>query len=261
MSKEFRIAIIGHGFIGQALFRAFATVPVEVVRVYDRSRANLAGLPPGVAMDDAARFLRDLGQVDLVVESAGAEVSRLMGADILKQTSYMPCSVVALVDELLRARLLSIAKEAGTRLYVPHGAVVGMDNLLEARTLWTSVDITFRKPPDSIQSGVDLEGDEALLFEGSVREIATRYPRSVNAMVACAMATAGLDVTTARMVADRRLGNVLRGEFVLTGSNGSRLTIVKEEPGVGVSGVGMVNSIRSSVLRALGVRDEGLVFV
>jgi hypothetical protein len=63
------------------------------------------------------------------------------------------------------------------------------------------------------------------------------------------------------MYADSRFGNVLRGEFEFTGRDGSRLTIIKEEPGVGVSGVGMINSIKGSVLRALGVLGNDAVFV
>ncbi len=120
--------------------------------------------------------------------------------------------------------------------------------------------ITFRKPPASIDVSASAgRGDSAV--RGIAREIAGKFPRSVNAMVACALATVGLDATTTRMVADRRCGNVLRGEFEFTGANGSRLTIIKEEPGVGVSGVGMMHSIRGSVLRALGITADNPIFV
>ena len=173
----------------------------------------------------------------------------------------MPCSVSALADDDLRGRLLATARESGTRLFVPHGAVVGLDNLLEARAMWSSATITFRKPPASIDvAGKNLQG-EVVLFEGSAYEIARKFPRSVNAMVACALATVGLGATVTRMIADSRLQGVLRGEFEFTGKDGSRLTIVKEEPARGVSSTGMVNSIRGSLLRALGVTPENPVFV
>jgi aspartate dehydrogenase len=260
MAQTFRIGIVGHGFIGRSLNTSLSECGIDVARVFDRAADNLQGLPSSLATTDAEAFVAGLDGLDLVVEVAHADVSRQIGVQILSKTSYMPCSVVALADEELRARLLATAKKAGTKLFLPHGAVVGMDNLLENKE-WRSATITFRKPPASIGPGADTQADETVLFEGSAREIATKFPRSVNAMVACALATVGLDATVTRMVADRRCGNTLRGEFQLTGANGSKLTIIKEEAGVGVSGVGMVNSIKGSVLRALGMTTDSPIFV
>ena len=261
MTQKYRIGLIGHGFIGSSLYDALRGSAIEVVRVYSRTATHLAGLASAIATTDPEDFVASLDGLDLVVEVAHAEVSARLGARILEKASYMPCSVVALADDHLRERLIRTAKNAGKRLFLPHGAVVGMDNLLEARGLWSSARITFRKPPASIQPGLDVAAGETVLFDGTVRDIATQFPRNVNAMVACALATVGLDRATARMIADSRIGNVLRGEFEFTGANGSRLTIIKEEPAVGVSGVGMTHSIHSSVLRALGLIDGEPTFV
>ena len=260
MARRFRIGIIGCGYIGRALYDSFTGTDVEVVRVFDQSADNIKNIPAAIATTDADAFVASVTGLDLVVELAHPSVSVQLGERILSKTSYMPCSVVALADEALRDRLLATARRAGTKLFVPHGAVVGMDNLLENRS-WKSAAITFRKPPASIDASATAQADEQVLFEGSAREIAGKFPRSVNAMIACALATVGLDGTTTRMVADSRFGNVLRGEFEFTGANGSRLIIVKEEPGVGVSGIGMMNSIRGSVLRALGVTTDSPIFV
>lgn len=260
MAQRYRIGIIGAGYIGRALYDSFTGSDIEVARVYDQSADNIANMPAAIATTDADAFIGSVAGLDLVVELAHPSVSVQLGERIISKANYMPCSVVALADEALRDRLLAAARRAGTKLYIPHGAVVGMDNLLENRN-WQKATITFRKPPASIDASATAQADETVLFEGSAREIAGKFPRSVNAMIACALATVGLDATTTRMVADRRFGNVLRGEFEFTGANGSRLTIIKEEPGVGVSGVGMVNSIRGSVLRALGVSTDSPIFV
>jgi aspartate dehydrogenase len=260
MAQRYRIGIIGCGYIGRALYDSFAGSAIEVARVYDHSADNLASLPAALATTDADAFVASLTGIDLVVELAHPSVSVQLGERIIGKANYMPCSVVALADEELRERLLAAARRAGTKLYIPHGAVVGMDNLLENRN-WRGAAITFRKPPASIDATAAVQADETLLFAGSAREIADKFPRSVNAMIACALATVGLDATTTRMVADRRFGDVLRGEFEFTAANGARLTIIKEEPGVGVSGIGMMNSIRGSVLRALGVSSDNPIFV
>jgi aspartate dehydrogenase len=261
MARRLRIGMVGYGYIGRSLYEALAGSQIDVVNVYDEVGSNVADLPASIVCSSADEFVGRATGLDLVVEVAHPVVAAQIGVRILSRTSFMPCSVVALADEDLGRRLLAAAKDAGTRLYIPHGAVIGMDNMIEAREHWTSVSITFRKPPASIDAAAEAQGEETLLFEGSAREIARKFPRSVNAMVACALVTVGLDVTRTRMFADRRFGNVLRGEFELTAKNGARMTIIKEEPGVGVSGVGMVNSIKGSIFRALGVTADGPIFV
>lgn len=261
MREKYRIGMIGHGYIGRSLYQSFAGSEVQIASVYDHRTANIADLPQSIATADADAFIDTLAGLDLVVEVAHPDVTAKIGARVLGKTNYMPCSVVALADEELRQQLLAVARQADTRLYIPHGAVVGMDELIEARSGWKSATITFRKPPALLDAAGHPQADGAVLFEGSAREIAKRFPRSVNAMVACALATVGLDVTTTRMVADSRFGNVLRGEFEFVAENGARLTIIKEEPGVGVSGVGMMHSIKGSVMRVLRVKVDNPIFV
>ena len=71
----------------------------------------------------------------------------------------------------------------------------------------------------------------------------------------------GVDKARAKIVADKRTNIMLRGEFEFRGKDGSRLSIVKEEPAVGVSSPGMITSIIGSVIRASQQSSEGLVFV
>jgi aspartate dehydrogenase len=173
----------------------------------------------------------------------------------------MPCSVSALADDGLKNSLLEAARKANTRIFIPHGAAVGMDNLAEAKEKWKQVTITFRKPAASIDGYDGSSEGETILFDGSIREIAEKFPRSVNSMVACALATIGLDQSRARMIADGRLDNVLKGEFEFVAHDGSKLTITKEEPAVGVSSTGMIHSLVGSVKRALGANSDTLSFV
>jgi aspartate dehydrogenase len=256
-----QIGIVGYGFIGRSLHEALTGSGVEVALVHDHRAENLAAVPHAMAVTDPDAFVDRLADLDLVVEAAHPDVSVRMGARILSKTDYMPCSAAALADDDLREALLAVARSAGTNLYIPHGAIVGIDNLIEARANWQSATITFRKPPASIDAAGQVSEDEVLLFAGSAREIARKFPRSVNAMVACALATVGLDATNTRMIADRRLGEMLRGEFELVGKDGSRLMIIKEEPAKGVSSTGMIVSIKGSVLRALRITTDNPVFV
>jgi aspartate dehydrogenase len=261
MKSRHKLGLIGYGYLGKALHQSLEDTRINVTRVYNRSAERLAGLPDTMGTTSLESFVGGAAELDLVVEVAHPDISRNIGARILHHTDYMPCSVAALADDQLRNQLVAAARAAGTRLLIPHGAVVGIDNLLESQENWTDVTITFRKPPDSLGMEKEPEDDETVLFQGSVREIADKFPRNVNAMVACALATIGPDAAVARIVADRRQGNVLRGEFVFRGKDGSHLSIVKEEPAVGVSSPGMITALKGSVLRALGQSHDALEFV
>ena len=144
----------------------------------------------------------------------------------------------------------------GTRLLLPHGALVGGDSLLEWRQQWAEVTITFRKSPRNIDfavSGIDPAGirEATTVHDGSVRSIAARFPRNVNTMVTCALATVGLDVCRGILVADPAL-EVAVAEIVAVGKDGSRIETRREQPAVGVSGTEMAASLLRSVLLASG---------
>src|SRR5690606_13797218 len=87
---------------------------------------------------------------DLVVECAHPVVSERHGETILRVADYLPLSVNAFADAALEARLTAVAKESGHRIFIPHGALIGLDNLVEVRDTWKDVTITFRKNPANI---------------------------------------------------------------------------------------------------------------
>jgi predicted dinucleotide-utilizing enzyme len=136
---------------------------------------------------------------------------------------------------------------------------MGLDSLHEWRHAWASVTITFRKHPASIdwsESGIDpasIGAGETVVHDGPVRGIAPRFPRNVNTMVTCALATVGLDRCRAVLVADRSL-RVAVAEVRATGRDGSSLAMRKEQPMAGVSGTEMVESQWASIVRTAGLR-------
>ncbi len=187
--------------------------------------------------------------------------SERYGERILGCCDYLPLSVTALADDALRERLLAAAEAAGTTLAVPHGALMGLDSLHEWRAAWASVTITFRKHPRNIDfsaSGFAVESihDDTVLYDGPVRGIARLYPRNVNTMVTCALATVGLDRCRARFIASPTL-TVAVAEVEAIGSDGSRLSMRKDQPAEGVSGTEMIESQLASILRAATVRPPG----
>jgi aspartate dehydrogenase len=95
---------------------------------------------------------------------------------------------------------------------------------------------------------------ETVVHDGTAREIASRFPRNVNTMVTCALATIGLDACRARMVAVPGLP-VAIAEVEAIGHDGAVLTMRKEQPVVGVSGTEMFESAWGSICRSLGAEE------
>jgi predicted dinucleotide-utilizing enzyme len=256
-----RVALIGYGHIGRALCSSLRERPehfaVVAVLVRERSRTVDAPIPAHVFVDRVEQ-LRE-ARPDLVVEAAHPDVTRRWGAEILAFADYLPLSLTALADPGRLDALAAVAESRGRSLLIPHGAVVGGDSLVESREQWDEVEIEFRKHPSSIRraDGTALAPDRpgpVTLFDGSVREIAQLFPLNVNAMVACALMTVGLDRCRARLVADPTT-TLAHLRILARGRDGSVLDVRRDQPVVGVSGTEMARSLLRSVLQVPVIRS------
>jgi predicted dinucleotide-utilizing enzyme len=250
-----RVGLIGFGFIGSQVYERIRLQPelgLEVAYVHNRNSARLKDVAPEHVLGDLAQGASRTP--DLVVEMAHPDYTRRFGEQILAQADYLPLSVTALADDALRERLLSQAKRSGTRLLIPHGALIGTENLVEWRHMWEEVEITFTKNPANIdfsESGYDPATiqDETVVYDGPVRGIARLFPRNVNTMVTCALATTGLDRCRAKLIAVPGL-NVAIADIRAVGRDRAVLSMRKEQPMVGVSGTELFESQFRSILRA-----------
>jgi aspartate dehydrogenase len=252
-----RVGLVGFGFIGAGLYREIsggACPGLEIAFVWNRSAQKLHGVSTGHVLEDLSRFAPTAP--DLIVEAAHPDITRSHGEAFLSHCDYMPLSVTALADDGLREQLLTVAKNRGHRLIIPQGALVGTDALLGWAHIWRDVTITFRKHPANIDlSMVNRRAEdirtETVIFDGPVRDIALLFPRNVNTMVTCALATVGIDRCRGRMIADPALDHAV-AEVEAWGRDGSYLTTLKRQPMVGVSGTEMFASALRSVRKATG---------
>jgi len=266
LPKKTRVGVAGYGFIGRHLCQTILERPdwgLELAFVWNRDPARLADLAPGLALDDLATAAQR--SPDLIVECAHPDVTRHHGEALVRAADYLPLSVNAFADAGIEARLTALAESCGHRIFIPHGALIGLDNLVEVRDMWEDVTITFRKNPANIdfeESGLDPASirEATVIYDGPVRGIAQRFPRNVNTMTTCALATVGLDRCRAVLVADPAL-EVAIAEVRAVGKDGSVHESRKIQPVVGVSGTEMAASQLASVLRAAGVHRPGLNYV
>lgn len=252
--EPIRVGVIGLGFVGAELARRLARGDVQGLELgFAWRRSGRAG----TALDGVPHD-RITGRLDeaaasapgLIVEAAHPDVTRLHGERLVALADYLPLSVTALADDTLRERLRRVAERHGTRVLLPHGALVGAASLAEWRDHWRSVTFRMEKPPASLPDEPAADR-RTVVHDGSVRSIAARFPRNVNAMVAGALATIGLDRARGVMVADPALRE-LRLIVEARGRDGSRMRITRRQPAVGVSGTEMAEAAWASVVAAAG---------
>ena len=260
-----RLGVIGYGYIGRALVDRIqnSRTRFEVAFVYNRSAEAMAELDASLRLNDLANAAAS--EPDLIVECAHPRITAQFGVSFLRFAHYMPLSVTALADDELRERLETAATDNGTKLFLPAGALVGGEALLMRERQWDRVRITFRKHPDNIDfadSGYAAEqiDAETVIYEGTVRGIANLYPRNVNTMVTCALASIGLDRCEARLVCDPGLDCAV-AEVEAWGTDGSMVRTEKRQPAVGVSGTEMLSSAWYSIQRAAGNRTDAIELV
>lgn len=151
------------------------------------------------------------GAPQLVIECAGqGAVGEHCPAILRAGCDVMVISVGALADDSVREALETAAVEGGAKIYVPAGALAGLDAISAAKTDGLdSVTLRTRKPPMSWSGapgveGVDLAAIEApqVIFSGSSRQAALAFPKNANVAAAVALAGLGMDDTQVELIAD-----------------------------------------------------------
>jgi aspartate dehydrogenase len=207
-----RVGIVGLGTIGRALCTAIDRGEVDValvavtVRHEARARPFLQGLrcPPALLPLEAL-----VERCDLVIEAATQEALETIAPCTLQHGKHlMILSAGALLEH---GEWIDLARQTGSRIYVPSGAIVGLDGVKGAAVGQISaVTMTTRKPPRGLAGapyvvahGIDLDAltQDTLIFEGSAREACRGFPANVNIAAALSLAGIGPDRTRVRIIA------------------------------------------------------------
>lgn len=212
-----KIGIIGCGFIGTTIAGALDLKDeVEEIHLIDLDFENTADLSSklskGIAhpIDDMDGFT---DASELVVEAASQEaVSSLLPDIVAKDKDIMILSVGALVDDQLWSGLKKTARVNGSRIYIPSGAIAGVDGIYSGSMADIDcITLTVRKPPRGLSlpsSMAHLAGElknlsEPLtLFEGNAREAVKMFPKNVNVAATIAISGIGFDRTEVKIIAD-----------------------------------------------------------
>ena len=191
------------------------TVPAELLVVMDKVAGAAESL---AAMLDAkpkiANSLEELIKSDaqLVVEAASQEAVREYAESILTSgKDLVVMSVGAFLDRELRRRVTDAARRTHTRIYLPSGAIGGIDAISALRLVGIDrVVLTVRKNPEGLSvylndHGIDPRSitQPRTLYEGDVETAVKLFPANVN--VAATLALASNSDVKVKVVADPSL--------------------------------------------------------
>lgn len=191
-----KMAFLGCGKIGGALLQhVVSREDAQPVFIQDPF-FSAAGAPCPVIRQADFQLYRE---AELIVECATADVLKADITEILTYCDLLMFSVTAFCDESFEQQALELCARHGRHIYLPHGAILGLDGLYDARPLLREVRITTTKSPKSL--GLP-DGERAVVYEGPTREACRKFPRNVNVHATVALAGIGFDRTFSSIIAD-----------------------------------------------------------
>lgn len=239
--KDLKVTVLGLGAIGAKVVRGLDRPGIPGLRLgavsardaehASRLVEDLRRRPSVLALEDA------VAAGDVVVECLPPALFDRVATTVLTQgRTLVACSVGALMG---RPDLLELAARHGGRVYVPSGALAGLDGIQAAvRAGIDSASLVTEKPVSGFQQseyldarGICLDGLRAptVLFEGAASEGVRLFPRNVN--VAGALCLAGIDPQRLGMTlwADPALA-VNRHTVTVSGPAGRMRITVENQP-------------------------------
>ncbi len=215
-----RIGLIGCGAIGSELAIAIDSrkVNAELVALFDvyqdavNALANKLKIKPILARS-VEEFVAN--SMDVVVEAASQDAVRKYARLVLENNhDLMIMSVGALLDSNLYDDLGSIAEKHDRRIYLPTGAIAGIDAIRSVRHLLEEVTLTTTKNPRGLEGApffkthkIDLHKIKRarVIYQGNAEDAVKLFPANVNVAAALSLAGIGGKKTKVRIVADPKV--------------------------------------------------------
>ncbi len=210
-----RITIVGCGAIGSKLAKAADDMD-EVKRIYlvdirkDIADKVAAGLKKAIVVDSIED---ELYHCDLVIEASSQAAARDVAPRVVSRgVDMMIMSVGSLVDDDYREALFQKAKEHEAKIFIPTGALCGVDGLRSAEgDEILSVTLTTTKGPRSlsgvqylIDKGIDVDKvtEKTTVYEGPAREAVKIFPKNINVAATVSLIGIGFDRTKVKIILD-----------------------------------------------------------
>jgi aspartate dehydrogenase len=241
------IALIGCGAIGSNLALALESGSVanaSLIGLFDIVDSNAKNLKsklksgPEVYLDFDSLLT---SSADIIVEAASQDAVRKFGSSIIEASKdLMVMSVGALADRAFLSELLEVAakRKGRSRLYVPTGAIAGIDAIRSVRHHVDSITLTTTKSSKALAGApffeirkvrLDNITGPTVIYEGPAAEAVKLFPANVNVAAVLSLAALGVDKTIVRIVVNPK-ATTNQHEIVATGIFGDIKITVNNVP-------------------------------
>ncbi|AEH50568.1 aspartate dehydrogenase [Pseudothermotoga thermarum] len=192
--KGCKVFFIGGGNIAHIVLGELKDL-IEKAYYFDvkETGLNAVKIEPFCVPDDA----------DIVVECASVDAVKKYAFDVLKsEKDFYIMSSGAFADEDFLKEFLRKLQDSRCRVFIPSGAIGGLDIVNAVKDKIFEVTLVLRKPPKAFGIEVNFE---TLIFEGNACEAIKRFPQNVNVAVTLLLAIGNLEKLKVKIIADPSL--------------------------------------------------------
>lgn len=231
------VGLIGCGTIGTHLALAIESRTIanaSLIGLFDVVDSNAKSLKSKLKSSpevhpDFNSFIDS--PADIIIEAASQEAVRKFGKSIIEASKdLMVMSVGALADTTFLAELLDLAavRKGRSKIYVPSGAIAGIDAIRSVKHLLDSITLTTTKSPKALagapffatrEVNLDIITKVTEIYEGTAAEAVKLFPANVNVAAVLSLAGLGADKTKVRVLVDPH-ATTNQHEIVATGRFG-----------------------------------------
>lgn len=212
-----RIGLLGCGAIGTEIALAIDSgkIPAKLTHVFDFSSDASRSLV--TKLKNQPEITQNVGLLaaspnDIIVEAASQDAVRDNALSILQnRKDLMIMSVGALLDESIFDIIVEGCKDFKKSVYLPSGAILGLDGIRSVKDELESVSLITTKSPISLRgakffetSTLDIEDikESTTIFEGTARDAVRLFPANINVAALLSLAGLGSLNTKVRIIAD-----------------------------------------------------------
>ena len=212
-----KIGLLGCGAIGTQIALAIDSgkIPAILTHVYDDSKnasellvSKLQNKPEIVENT----HLLSSNSVHIIVEAASQDAVKDVALSILQnKKDLMIMSVGALLDESIYDILSDACEDFNRTIYLPSGAIAGLDGIKSIKDELDSISITTTKHPRSLKGAKFFENSEinldeinciTTIFEGTAKEAVSLFPKNINVAALLSLTGIGSEKTRVKIIAD-----------------------------------------------------------
>lgn len=197
-----KLGIIGCGAIGTDVATAADKMnEIKKIYLYDIKKEASHKLFKSLKKAEVKPVKHFLSDVDVVFEAASQQAVEEYAEMVIKAgKDLVIMSVGSLYNKKFRKRLEDIARENKCKIYLPSGAVCGIDGILSASIdVIDEITLVTTKSPETLGKKFD---KRTVVFKGNAIDAVKKFPMNINVAGSLSLAGMGFDKTKVEIVVD-----------------------------------------------------------